>query len=366
MKAIYKIVFCLLLGICCIACNDDNDSIHGEPLILKASNDTILLNEELADEPAITFTWNKGIDRGSENTIVYIFRLDVFGADFETSTDPIEVAADGEFAISYTNKELNNLITKKWGILPGDRIKLQARVVAKVNGPKFIYPEISVIEIETKSYIIAPKPLYMVGDATAAGSDLNKGVKITEGDIGVFYHWKGNLKAGSFKFISNLGSMLPSLNKGIDNSSLVERTNINEPDNMFTIDKAGYYAIALFREDMKITYTFVPYQAAFLIGNATTAEWELGNAIEFVWNPTTPNVFTLETELKDGEFKILTERNWGAATFRPMVENGSLKEKEVQVYLGDPDLKWKVNPNQAGKYRIILDVNKMEITFNKL
>lgn len=83
-------------------------------------------------------------------------------------------------------------------------------------------------------------------------------------------------------------------------------------------------------------------------------------------NPANPNVFTLEIELKEGEFKIPSEKNWSAATFRPMVDNGSIKDKEVQVYFGDPDSKWKVNADEVGKYRITLDVNKMEITFDKL
>lgn len=186
MRAIYKILFVLLLCTPFIACdkNDGEGIPQGDALLLKASNDTIILEEEKAEDVVLTFTWNKGIDQGAENTITYIFRLDIFGADFKTSTTPLEFQADGNFTVSYTHKELNDLITKKWGILPGNDVKLQARVVAKVDGPKFIYPEISIVEIETKSYVIAPKPLFLMGDATMAGMDPAKSIKLTEAEIG--------------------------------------------------------------------------------------------------------------------------------------------------------------------------------------
>lgn len=158
MKVIYKITCILLFGIFFIACSDDDgNNVQGDALILKASSDTIILNEDKADETALTFTWNKGIDRGPENTIVYIFRLDIYGKDFTTSTDPVEIPADGERLIAYTNRDLNDLITKKWNYYPGDDVRLQARVVAKVIGPKFIYPEISAIEIDVRSYVMMPE-----------------------------------------------------------------------------------------------------------------------------------------------------------------------------------------------------------------
>lgn len=367
MRTIYKITLALILGLFCIACSDDeNDGTQGEPLTLQISNDTIVLNEELADETAVTFSWNKGIDRGAENTIVYIFRLDVFGADFKTSTDPIEIPADGKFEVSYTHNDLNDLILNKWGLLPGDEIKLQARIVAKVNGPKFIYPEISSVELEVKSYALSPKPLFLLGTATAAGLDLTKSIKITEGEIGKFYHWKGNLKVGSFKFTTNQENMLPSINKGTTNSDLVERLKESDPDNMFEVAKEGLYAIALFREEKRIVYSPILYPTMYIIGNATSADWELSKIIEMTWDPTRPNTFVAEIELKAGELKILTEKSYGSPTFRPMKADGALSETKVQVYKDGEDLKWKVNDGEAGTYRITLNTSKPEIKFEKL
>lgn len=362
----YKITLLFLLSIFLFACNnDDNIEVSTDTLTLQASSDTLLLAEERANETAVTFTWNKGRDVGAENTVVYIFRLDIYGSDFKTSTEPIEIEADGELSVSYSHKELNDLIIKKWGYYAGDDVKLQARVVAKVTGPKFVYPEISTVDIEAKTYIVAPKPLYLIGDATSAGFDPTKVIKLTEEEIGVFYHWKGTMTSGSFKFITTVGQLLPSLNKGTDSNTLVERKAQSDPDNMFTISRNGTYAIALFREELRIVYKFVPYPNVWLIGNATSAEWSIDNALEMKWDPKNPNIFTFEGDLKGGELKLPTMKDWSAATFRPLVADGSIHEEGVQVYQGGDDLKWKINDNEAGKYKITLDTENMKIKFEK-
>lgn len=116
-------------------------------------------------------------------------------------------------------------------------MKIQARVVAKVIGPKFVYPEISIITLEVKSYVPAPETLFLTGDATPAGTDLSKAIKMTEVEAGNVYQWQGVLKPGNFKFISILGESLPSLNKGAGDNTLVNRTLDSEPDNMFGILK---------------------------------------------------------------------------------------------------------------------------------
>ncbi|GBU07115.1 hypothetical protein AwDysgo_04460 [Bacteroidales bacterium] len=366
MKTIYKIVL-LLMSTFFMACSDDDNSngAHADALILTPTSASILLDEELPEDVAITYSWNRGVDKGAENTIVYIFRLDIFGSDFKTSTEPIEIPADGERSVSYTHKELNDLITNKWGAFPGDEVKLQARVVAKVNGPKFMYPEISIAEVEAKTFIVAPKPLFLLGDATVAGLNPSKGIGLTEAENGVFYHWRGNLTPGGFKFITTIGEMLPSLNRGTTDNELVERTLESEADNLFAIEKEGTYAIALFRKEARILYKLVPYERLFLVGDATSIGWDIGQALEMQWNPATPNVFTIAVELKAGDLKIPIERDWGAPTFRPMVADGSIDSEDLQVYSGGDDIKWKIKDEQSGKYLIRIDTELMKIKFDK-
>lgn len=365
MKTIYKILLLSIFGLLFCACNDDDDSsVSGTPLQLSASSDTLALSEENANDIALTFNWNKGIDRPSYDTVSYIFRLDISTGDFSTTSTSPDTIVD--FKKSYTTLELNKLLLNKWKVFPGEEAILTARVVAKVDGPKFVYPEIATMNIVVRGYAPMSKPLYLMGSATSAGSDLNKAIKITEIEIGELYNWQGDLKAGGFKFITSQGNEVPSLNRGADNSTVIERKTISDPDNLFPVEKDGYYAIALFRENMTIDYKYIPYPNIYLIGSAGTG-WDLpAHMHEFTMNPTAPNVFTLKINLKAGELKLLTKNDWGAYTFRPLENDGSIKEESVQGYSGGDDKKWRVKDDEAGDYQITLDVNNMKIKFEKL
>ncbi|MCD7930837.1 MAG: SusF/SusE family outer membrane protein [Tannerellaceae bacterium] len=140
---------------------------------------------------------------------------------------------------------------------------MEARVVAKVEGPKFYYPEIGTCFIKVQSFPLPSEPLYLVGTATAAGMNPAEAIRMEEVSNGLYYTWKGNLTQGDFKFISNRESMLPSLNKGKDNQTLVERKTESDPDTWFTIEAdepEGIYAINLYRKDMTIDFQYVPFE----------------------------------------------------------------------------------------------------------
>lgn len=364
MKTIYKIIFLCILGLSFAMCSDDDNPQTGTPLELTVSRDTIILLESNATQEALSFSWNKGLDLGLNDTVSYIYRLDLANNNFETSTSP-EVIDD--FKKSYTTEEINNLIISKWGIHPGEYANLEARVVAKVKSDKFVYPEIATVNVIIQTYAQQPQPLFILGTATEAGMNTAEAIKLNEVSIGKIYTWKGRLTHGNFKFITTLETMLPSLNKGADDNTLVERRSEGDPDNYFTVtDKEGLYSVGIDRTAMKIVYAPIVYENMYIIGNSTSAEWDIAKAIEMQWDYSNPNVFTATVALKEGELKFYIQRDWGALAFRPLVANGSITSNDVQAYIGGEDLKWMINADQAGEYKITLDVNKMKIKFEKL
>ncbi|SBW05579.1 SusF/SusE family outer membrane protein [uncultured Dysgonomonas sp.] len=365
-KRLLYILTIFFATICFVACNDDDESSSGDALSLKASADTIVLDEARGNDVAVSFTWNKGKDPGPENTLVYFFRLDIFGADFKTSTEPIEFAPDEEFKVEYTNKELNDLILNKWGLLPGSDIKMEARVVAKVIGPKFIYPEISIIPLEIKSYVPTPETLYLTGDATPVGTGLTKAIKMTEVEAGNIYQWQGVLKPGYFKFISILGEPLPSLNKGAGDNRLVNRTLDSEPDNMFEISTESIYNIEVRKDNMTLKCEVnVPYPNLYLVGSAGTGWGVPQDLYKFTMNAGNPNLFELNITLNVGEFKILSAQNYDDYTLRPVIASAPVTDDRMQANKGGEDLKWVIKEGENGHYKITLDVYKMKIKFEK-
>jgi hypothetical protein len=347
---------CLLLS----ACDKSSDEIRGNHLSMSVPNEVILREANEADI-AVTFYWNKGIERNPTDTVTYIFRMDIANNNFETATSRDTVT---NFTKSFTVGELNELIATQWKVLPGRTVELEARVVANVRGEKFVYPEIATAKFSVTTYAYASVPIYLTG--TANPESVPTG--LIETVNGRMYQWQGNLNQGGFKFVYNPDSDMPSLNKGVDNGTLVERTAASQPDDLFPAEKAGLYVITVDRKNLKINYKHIQYyfDKIYFIGSATVAGWDFSLSVQ--WDDSNPGVYVYEGPLFEGEMKLHTDTNWGGC-FRPMVANGSISSTEVQYTYYESergDLKWVVTSEEAGDYRVTLDVSEMKIYFEKL
>lgn len=360
-KKIY-IVLPVLLAFAA-GCDNDNES-NGDALVLEASAEEIFLDKNLASEPAVTFTWNEGLDRGADYTVTYYFRLTLSGSGYDENIyGPVEIFAGEERSITITHQELHEFVSRELNIAFGMRVSIEARLVAKVDGPKFIYPEISYATIEVTNY--AAEPLFMMGDATLAGSDPSKATQLTETVAGVYY-WDGILREGGFKFIYSLGEELPSLNRGEDDGTLVGRTMESEPDNMFEISFDGYYFVEVNTNEMTIEYDFL-YKTIFLMGDATTAGWDIDEGIELKSEPGSPNEFVVITELSEGELTFYTARDLDSTCFVPEIYDASITEDEnIIPAIGVEDRKWYVEDEEAGTYLITLNTFTLRVNFEKL
>ncbi|MDR1582367.1 MAG: SusF/SusE family outer membrane protein [Prevotellaceae bacterium] len=358
-KTVILATSCLLLFACD---SSDDESIKGDPLTLIGPAEKVVLLESNASATAVTFTWNKGIERNPTDTVTYIFRIDIANRDFTTATPRDTVAG---FSKSFTAGELNELIAEQWKIRLGEEIDLEARVVANVRGEKFVYPEIAVAKFTVVTYTYASVPLYLVGSANPESNP----VRLTETVNGSLYKWQGDLNAGGFKLLYNPDSDLPSLNKGVDNTIMVERTAASQPDDLFTIEHAGFYTINVNRKNMQIACKYIQYYfpEIYPVGSATSIDWGLGS-LKVPWDDDNPGIYVYEGPLTEGELKIHTDTGWGGC-FRPMEANGSISSTEVQYTYRESDrgdLKWYVQGSDAGNYRITLDVSEMKIYFEKL
>ncbi|MDR2087647.1 MAG: SusF/SusE family outer membrane protein [Dysgonamonadaceae bacterium] len=344
------------------ACNQsDETGVTGDPLTITGPAEKLALLEVDETKPCATFTWNKGIDRAPTDTVTYIFQIGIVGDNFQTASQRDTVA---NFSKSFTVGELNELVTTQLGVQPGTETLLEARVVANVRSQKFVYPEIAVTQFRVVPFSYRSVPLYLTGSANTEATP----VEMPQAVNGRIYKWQGNLKPGGFKFLYDPASELPSLNKGANNNTLVERTDASQPDDMFPISQEGRYAINIDRKNLKITCIYVQYyyEKIYPVGSATTAGWNLG-ALSVPWNDDNPGVYVFDEPLKEGELKIHTEKSWDSPAFRPMEASGSITSEEVQVMagMGVTDLKWWVKAEEAGNYRITIDTNVMKIYFVK-
>lgn len=366
MKTNFQVVF-LLLTLIFAGCKQDDDieiPVRNN-LKLTVSAPSVILDQEKLDEPALTFTWNEATKMGDDYAFTYLFQIDIANNNFETATAPVALDANG--TISFTTSELYDLIVEKWKRTAGETVEIEARVAAKVTGPKFQYPEIASLIAEVKTFVPVSQPLYLVGTATAGGMEPADATRMNELSNGKIYNWKGALKVGSFKFIRSVESMLPSYNRGQDDQTIVERTQESEPDDYFEVTQAGTYYIYLSKKDMSVLYKRVLYETLYMVGNATAAGWSTDNALMMVPNEMNPNIFSYQGVLNEGEMKILTRREWNSPTFKPLVANGSIASEEVQITPGEqPDYKWLIKADEVGLYKITIDTELLTIKFEKL
>lgn len=373
-KTIYRLLLLFSLSFF-ISCNEKeenvasviNDNITtGNPLELTVSSENVTLNQDNWDKEAVSFTWKPGRSRGENRGLTYLFKMDVAGKNFTTPIPTEEIWEEeihnGIYTKTYTNKQLNDLISQQWKDYLGGEIKLSVRVIAKViSNDKYVKPDYSTLDFSVKSYVPSSVPLFLIGDATPAQWELSSAISMTEVENGDVYKWRGSLTSGGFKFLFSKDSWLPSYNKGENSNTIVKRTSEDEPDNLFPVQLEGTYSVVLHRYENRIDWQKIKYMSVFFVGDPSA--W---NFQEMDWAPDNPDVFVLTTKLY-GTFKFKSRPDWGSSPFRPINTEGSIltDTEQIQTEMW-PDSNWKVKESEEGEYRISLDTKNLKVEFRKL
>lgn len=341
---------------------------------LTASAEELVLSQEKMDEPAITFKWNAAQPRNNNGTIKYYFKLGVSG--FSKAIDKIEIAS-GVTEYSISNYDLNIMAYSKLGVAYGGTAQLEAEIIAWSEGDFFVKPEISTTKFVVTTFAIAPVNLYLVGSANPKGAETSKGIKLTEivdgRDIGNKYQWEGELQAGTFKFVNSLVENKGSWSMGTSSTQLVQNTTTGSSDLEFTVTKAGLYSIILNKNEREIIYGYKGFSHIWGVGLGLGIAWSMPSSSEFSWDARNPSIFTLEctTQAKQ-DFKLpynSQSGGWSSPFLRPYTASANIwQDDRMQATPSgyNPDLKWLITDEQAGKCRITIDAFKETIKLEKL
>lgn len=359
-----------------MGCQDETERITldspQDTMGLKVSSSDVVLNQDLGNEEAISFTWGSAANRGEGTKLTYYFKMDMADNNFETSIAKVEIP-EGVQSISYTHKEMNALLNG-WKVTAGETAMLEAEIIAEVSGGSvYMKPEISKVQFSVTGYYIAARDLFIVGTAVE-GMDATKALKMNEVLSEQKYEWGGHLKKGDFKFIKSRTSLTPSYTRGADNNTLVYNETDDGTETLFHIDKDGYYFITVDVEKLTIASEYPDgndYQNIWIIGNATPAGWNVPSTIEL--NKKNQVEFEYKGPLYEGELKFMLQNDKGFECDYLMAEtNGASIFSTKMIRKNYPetndanDTKWKVNLSETGNYRITLDTYMMEITFEKI
>jgi starch-binding outer membrane protein SusE/F len=330
------------------------------PLAVTVSDSSLQLNEANKNNTAVTFSWTTGSNYKSGASITYVLELDKMGNNFGSPL--INNIGKGIYSVSYTTGTLNTLLADYWKAAPNAAFPLQARVYTIIGDGTTKGDTSAPVTITVTPYEPVSVSLYIPGDATPTGSDVNTADSLTP-DVTIpgEFHYTGTLTPGQFKFITTRGSLLPSYNEGADSAHLFYRTSDTQPDNQFTISSVNVYHIDvnLISLTISVTKAVAPlYSQLWIVGDATPNGWNIDNPNQMKVDVFNPYIFHYNEILNAGEFKMpTTTGNWGGDFYRPLSNHPPITDTTAALVLGStnpPDNKWQITA--AGAYKISLNI----------
>lgn len=367
MKNIYKIIFAFI-SVLAISCNGDDvdnrpvlDATAAPEITAPQSGKQYVLTENNASSVAETFKWSEAMY--SANVVVqYTVLLDKKGGDF-SAAKPIATVSDLT-QVGVLVKDLNQGAIELGA--PAEVATLfDVKIKSAVSGGVPMLSK-TPITITVTPYTGKVKydfvEWYLVGDATVAGWDTNKGNQIlyrnpTNSNEYVF---TGFFKKGYFKMISNPGSWAPMY--GGSGGSLVYRATEGDADPpSIEITADGYYAFKM--DVQKLTYTLTAYNASAatvyttigIIGSATANGWDASTPMTLRDAAFDKHQWKLGvTSLNDGEAKFRANNAWdvswgGTTPFSGIVPSGSnipVAKSKYVIYFNDLNGNYMMIPNQ--------------------
>lgn len=232
--------------------------------------------------------------------------------------------------------------------------------------------------------------MYLIGNMTGWGFE-----PLTVDPVDPFLFRIGRFfdKGGEFKFATANGSWENNFKAPYANAPYTESKTVFvsgfDPDDKWNLQdsEAGKaYKICFdIRKDKErmLMAEFVPYEMIYLIGSASPADWDLGNATAMTAGADA-YTFTWEGHLKEGELKFTCDRksDWMGAWFMateagktPTGETEKIlfvdkssewcKAQYLDVNVGDGGFDQKWNISEAGTYVITLDQLKETVSIVK-
>lgn len=153
----------------------------------------------------------------------------------------------------------------------------------------------------------------------------------------------------------------------------IDFNNMSDGDKNWSVATGGFYRIIFNLEEAKITISTdvseklpLLVDAVYAVGNATPGNWEPSGGTPFMADENDPYIFTYQTKLKQGDFKLplSNEVGWGGFWIHPdqNVSFGTdgLTNCPIRVYNGAPDNLWTVS--DEGIYKVTINLQDMTMS----
>lgn len=221
----------------------------------------------------------------------------------------------------------------------------------------------------------AAERLLIVGDGVWGGWSIdNSIVMMNDAAQPDVFTATVNLKANSdFKFLTEADWGKLEYRAGDSNVTLTEgeaatlvSSDDNGNDNKFQVAETANYDIVCDLSAKKLTVTKAAYQeneikhtALWLVGSATTGQWDLGKATMILPSDDNPMVFRGTVDLLEGDMKIAVNKHTGYGQTFYLRDAAD----ETKMVFGGDDNKWNIA--KAGQYDVEADVKNLTISIKE-
>ncbi|MCK9617885.1 MAG: SusF/SusE family outer membrane protein [Lentimicrobiaceae bacterium] len=319
MKKIFLIFF-IIAGIVISSCKKDETKVEltqfiPGALLSPATNSEFVLLKANAEDTLMTFNWDAAtytFSNGDPATIAvnYTIEMDTTGNNFANFKT---VYATNDLQYPMTVKAMNNFLIIKWEDLPNVLSTYDFRVRASLSEStsEDVFSDVITLNFTPYSTEVILSPIYLLGNATAAGWDNNLALEMTHiGEAGE-YVIVATLSGAAdtyIKFITSLGHWAPQWGTDATGTNeagpLVYRPDESVADPLAIPAPATNGDYRILADTANLTYTITPVTGVlYLLGDATTAGWN--NATPLEMTKVAPGIFEITTTLTAGGMKFL-------------------------------------------------------------
>ena len=209
--------------------------------------------------------------------------------------------------------------------------------------------------------------LYMIGDATSAGWNLDQAIQMTESETNVF-EWVGDLRIGELKFLTQTDAWIPSYGPVTVDEPMVEgeialllRDGDTEgSDHKFKVGACGWYTLIVnLNEEPKITVSVFYPETMFIIGPAVGG-WSWDDNAQQMQATDERGVFIWRGNLSEGEMKFFEQKDFISTAYGAREANTAISvDAEFDLEkLGEEDKKFIAC---EGEMTLVLNLRTMQL-----
>lgn len=322
-KNIFKKMILAIIAIFSIYACSDRDTLtvenQGAPIILDLSAESVVLDGNFSNNPAITLAWQTAT-YSAPSEVSYAIQA---SKDAEFTT-PFELGTVTQSirTVTYSAEQLNKA-AQAIGLPANVSGKMYLRVISFLGtSPRFLTSTSNVTNIMITPYELVYPSFYLVGDASYVGwTALNAPLLYKMSNLSYIYTYLEQNK--SFRFLGQQ-DWNPT-NYSIDASGTKDAyryfkqvpatVTADGQENMKFSGATGIYKItinaAAGKQTLEIAASPVfSYDIPSLYIVGTVNNWDAANPLEMTNKG--PGVFEFTTTLSAGtEFKLLGQKSWG-------------------------------------------------------